>query len=73
MPSSASAERSLVQIPEQATKQVLLKFTPSELARIEASARAAGQRRGPWIKKWLAEVCKALERERTGEAVVEGG
>lgn len=49
---------------ERATAGKLLKFTPSELERIECHARVAGLSSSVWIKRWLAEVCVSLERER---------
>lgn len=47
---------------ERATEAVLIKFTPSERARINAAATEAGLGFGPFVKRWMASVCASLER-----------
>lgn len=48
-------------MPERATEAILLKLTPSERQRINAAALASGRKVGPFIKSWMAQVCKSLE------------
>lgn len=48
---------------ERATAGVLVKFRPSELARIDRQAHRQGTSRGGFIKRWMAQVCESLEKE----------
>lgn len=54
---------------ERATARKLLKFTPSELERIERHAKAEGIPSSRWIKKWLAQVCDSLDKQASKQGV----
>lgn len=58
----AELTRTIGQRRERATEQVLIKFTPSERAKINEAALRAGVGFGPFVKRWMGRVCESLEK-----------